>query len=373
MIMKNIKTLSKRGKIAYHTKLRVDFDLFYEASADMYHATDNPNGKFPLNTAENKQSWHLLKDRIELLGLEKSIPDWVPNYTSCLGHESFRKTIAGFLTRFLAKCPINPDHLAVSAGATPLIELSTWLLGDAGDVAVFPTPSYPVYKQDIGNKSGMERYNLITHHELSEISEKPILKIKQLKKAKKELEQLGKKFKVLVLTTPDNPTGGTYTQKQLDKVSNWCIQNRIHLIVNEIYGLSILDTKHPAIKKDYQKHRKFVSFAPMMQAKKSPYLHFWYALSKDFGISGFRVGLLYSLNEAFIKAYDNVNVPHLVSNHTQWLLSEIMADHDFMEKYITHNQQALTESYVFMVKQLRALEIPYVPSRGSLFIWIDCF
>lgn len=370
--MKNIKTLSKRGQIAFHTQLRVDFDLFFEASGDMYHPINNPNGKFPLNTAENKQSWHLLKEKIELLSLEKSIPDWVPNYTSCLGHESFRLTMASFLARFLTKSPINPDNLGISVGASAVIEMTAWLLGDSGDVVVIPAPNYPVYKQDIGNKAGMERYNLITHHEISAIAEKPILKIKQLEKAKKDIEAQGKTFKVLVLTTPDNPTGGTYPIKRLEKVANWCIKNKIHLIVNEIYALSIINTKHPAIKKDYKKQRAFVSFGQVMQAKQSPYLHLWYALSKDLGISGFRVGMLYSFNDALIKAYDNFNVPHLVSNHTQWLLSEIMADHDFMEKYISYNQKTLTDAYVFMVGKLKELAIPYVPSRGSLFIWIDC-
>ena len=370
--MKNIKTLSKRGQTAFHTQLRVDFDLFFEATGDLYHPIDNPNGKFPLNTAENKQSWHLLKERIELISSEKSIPTWVPNYTSCLGHESFRLTMASFLSRFLIKRPIHPDHLALSVGASAVIEMTAWLLGDAGDVAVFPTPSYPVYKQDVGNKAGMERYNLITHHEISEIAQKPILKIKQLKQAKKDIEAQGKTFKMLVVTTPDNPTGGTYSIKRLEKIANWCIKNKIHLIVNEIYGLSQLDTNHPAIKKDYKKQRKFSSFGQIMHAKQNPYLHLWYALSKDLGISGFRVGLIHSYNESLLKAYDNLNVSHLVSNHTQWILSEVMNDHDFMEKYLQHNQQALTESYVFVIEKLRALDIPYVPSRGSLFIWVNC-
>ena len=370
--MKNIKTLSKRGQTAFHTQLRVDFDLFFEATEDLYHPVDNPNGKFPLNTAENKQSWHLLKERIELIGLEKSIPEWVPNYTSCLGHESFRETMAVFLSRFLTKVPMSSEHLGVSVGASAVIEMTSWLLGNHGDVAIFPSPSYPVYKQDVGNKAGMERYNLITHHEISEIAQKPILKIKQLKQAKKDIEAQGKTFKMLVLTTPDNPTGGTYPIKRLEKVANWCIKNKIHLIVNEIYGLSQLDTNHPSIKKDYKKQRKFISFGQIMHTKQSPYLHLWYALSKDLGISGFRVGLLHTYNESLLKAYDNLNVSHLVSNHTQWILSEVMNDHDFMEKYIQYNQQALTESYVFVIEKLRALDIPYVPSRGSLFIWVDC-
>ncbi len=369
--MTDIKTLSRRGKKAHDTMLRVDFDLFFEASKDSYHKDTNPNGKFALNTAENKQSWPFLKEKIEMLLLEKSIPTWVANYTSCLGDEIFRAALAGFLSKFLTHCPINPDHLGVSAGATAIIEMTAWLLGDAGDVVVLPTPSYPVYKQDIGNKANLERYDLVTHHEIVALKNKPALKIKHLKKAKKHLKKQGKNFKVLVLTTPDNPTGGVYTKKQLNRIADYCIKNRIHLIVNEIYGLSIMDTTHPDINEDYKKHRKFTSFAQIMIVKKSPFLHLWYALSKDMGISGFRVGAVYSQNEAFIKAYDNLNAPHLVSNHTQWLLAEILSDHVFMAKYIAHNQQLLTESYVLIINYLKALNIPYVPSRGSLFIWAD--
>lgn len=369
--MKKVKSLSQRGQIASNNVLRVDFELFFEASKNMYDKETNPNGTFPLNTAENKQSWHLLKEKLEMINLEKSIPTWTANYTSCLGDNVFRTSLANFFEKFLTKCPINPDHLGISAGATAVVELTTWLLANHGDVAVFPTPSYPVYKQDIGNKAGVERYNLITHHDISEISEKPALKIKNLKKAKKDIEKQGKKFKILVLTTPDNPTGLIYTQKQLNKIADWCIKNRIHLIVNEIYGLSLIDTNHPKIKKDYKKNIDFVSFAQIMQAKKSPYLHMWYALSKDLGISGFRVGAVYSLNEPFLKAYDNLNAPHLVSNHTQWMLSEVLSDHAFMEEYIAYNQQMLTESYALVVNHLIKLKIPYVPSKGSLFVWAD--
>ena len=49
-----------------------------------------------------------------------------------------------------------------------------------------------------------------------------------------------------------------------------------------------------------------------------------------------------------------------------------MADHDFIATYIAHNQKALTNTYVFMIEKLRVLDIPYVPSRGSLFIRIGC-
>ncbi|MEM1124176.1 MAG: aminotransferase class I/II-fold pyridoxal phosphate-dependent enzyme, partial [Bacteroidota bacterium] len=213
--MNKLDTLSQRGKEAYTNVLRVDFEVLFEAMSNLYHRDDNPKGAFPLNTAENKLSWPMLKEKLEITSLEKSIPAWVAGYTSCLGDSFFREAMAGFLEKFLTHCPIQPDHLGVSAGATAVVEMTAWVLGNPGDVAVFPAPCYPVYSKDIGNKAGMERYDLVTHHEPVEISEKPVLSIKHLKKAKKDIEQKGKNFRLLVLTSPDNPTGGIYSQKKL--------------------------------------------------------------------------------------------------------------------------------------------------------------
>jgi aspartate/methionine/tyrosine aminotransferase len=42
-----------------------------------------------------------------------------------------------------------------------------------------------------------------------------------------------------------------------------------------------------------------------------------------------------------------------------------------MTLYLTRNRKRLTESYAVVVGYLKRLGIPYVPSRGSLFVWID--
>jgi hypothetical protein len=47
----------------------------------------------------------------------------------------------------------------------------------------------------------------------------------------------------------------------------------------------------------------------------SPYLHWWYSFSKDFGISGLRVGLLYSHNTALLEAWGNSGAPSITSNY----------------------------------------------------------
>ena len=356
---------------ASESVIRVDMDAYFEAVQNLYDSESNPNGSFPLNMAENKLCWEMLRNKIQGITRDKDIPEWVSGYTSGKGAPSFREAVANFLKRFLTKCAVDPERMIFSTGATSVIEMSALVLGDEGDVAAFPAPCYPVYKQDIGNIAGMERYDIITHHDLTEIKGGPLLNVSHLEKAKHDIEAQGKRFQMLVLTNPDNPTGGMYSVPKLLEITDWCLANEVHLVVNEIYGLSLIDTAHPDIEADYSKDLAFVSFMQIMAERKSDYLHWWYSFSKDFGISGFRIGAAYSYNEAFIRAYENMNYSHLVSNYAQWVLEEVLQDVAFVEAYIEQNQSRLTEAYVVVVKGLKKLGIDYVPSRGSLFIWID--
>lgn len=363
--------ISDRGLAASAKAVRVDMDLYFEAAADLYDAASNPDGKFPVNVAENRLTWDLLKAKIEDITRNFPVEDWVANYTSSVGALSTRQVFAGFLEKFLTKCPIDPEHLCMGPGAAAVIEQTAWVLGNAGDVAVIPAPCYSVYTQDIGNRPGLERYDLITHQKSSELKGASLLNTGHLDNALKDIQSKGKNFRMLILTNPDNPTGVVYSREQLESIADWCIDHKIHLVVNEIYGLSLLNTAHPALKSDYPGEITIKSFAEIIWEKKSDYLHWWYALSKDFGVSGFRVGVLYTLNETLRKAYNNLNAPSLVSNYAQWIFEKLLADHDFVKSYIAANQYALTESYALAVTRLRMLNIPYSPARGSLFVWLD--
>ena len=364
-------SISDRGYQALTTPLRADFKVFFEATENTFQAVDNPTGKFPVNMAENNLCWSELKEKIQSILRARSIPDWVSNYTGMGGHSTFLEAIAKFMSVHLTKASIESQFIRTSAGATAVLELVSWLTCDTGDVAVIPAPSYPVYTQDIGNKSGVERYNLTTYKKISELKNGPKLSIQDLERAKAEIEKDKKRFKLLIITTPDNPTGLIYDLPQLQEIATWCIQNKVHLLVNELYGLSIINTQHPAIENDYQEHSPFSSFASIMEIEKSNYLHMAYGLSKDLGISGFCVGVLYSQNEELLQAYSNLNAPHLVSNLTQWVIAELLVDEDFMKGYISMNQKRLTENYVVVIEQLKKSNVPYLPSRGSLFVWID--
>lgn len=363
--------LSRRGKEATVTELRVDMNLFFEANRDVWHKKDNPQGKFPLNLAENNLTWDLLQPKMESILKEQSIPKWVTNYTGLVGHTSFLESVAKFMSKHVTKCTLESNHLAASSGSTAVVELCAWILCNEGDVAMMPAPCYPVYTQDIKMKAGVERYDIVTHHELSEIQHGSILNIGHLETAVRSLNEKGKVVRMLLLTNPDNPTGIIYSKKQIEEITKWCIKNKIHLVVNELYALSTIDIKDQDFKGRYNQDQKSESFAKTIQAMDSDYLHMIYGFSKDFGISGMRIGILYSRNESFLKAYNNLNAPHMVSNLTQWLIQEVVSDKKFIKQYIKENQRRLTNSYKIVTQTLDKINIPYVNSRGSLFVWLD--
>jgi len=369
--IKTISSLSSRGAPLAATSARVDMELFMEAAQNLYEPEENPSGAFPLNVAENALMIPFLKEYLDGILEKGHIPGWAFQYTDPKGHPEVREAMAQFMEKYLCKCPIAADSIAFSAGAAATIETSTFMLGDEGDVVVIPAPSYPMYTNDIGLKSGLQRYDIQTHYDLADHGSISPLTIQHLDDAWADINRKGQTFKILLLTSPDNPTGCMYSEQQLRDFAQWCIERKVHLVVSEIYGLSLIDIEDEDIRGEYTQTTVPHSFAQIMAERQSDYLHLWYALSKDFAMSGFRFGVVHSLNEAFLKGLENVNIPHMVSNLNQWVIGELMKDHEFVERYIEHNKKQLTQSYKTAVDALRDIGVPYIPSRGSMFVWAD--
>ena len=367
----DISSLSERGKNLASNPARVDFEVFMEAMQNLYHPTENPDGAFPLNVAENKLMADRIRAKLNSIVWLNEMPEWVMGYTDPNGHPELRKIIADFLEQHFCHCPIPEDSIAISAGASATIEACSFVLSDPGDLVVIPAPSYPMYTNDLGVKSKMERFDLQTHFDLDELGSRAPVTTELLDKALEEINAQGKCFKILLLTSPDNPTGCRYSLKQLGSLAQWCIKNKIHMVVNEIYGLSTVDTNDDLIKEDYDHTLEFGSFGKVIHQHKSDYLHLWYALSKDFASSGLRVGILHTLNEALIAGFGNSNIPHMVSNLTQWIVSKLLSDNVFLKPYISDNRKSLHKSYKLIINTLKELGISYIPIRGSFFVWAD--
>lgn len=361
--------LSRRGKAAIAQPLRADLDLFFSAMQNRYAAQTNPDGDFTLCVAENLLSWPEMESWLREIAA-RPIPAWVPAYTSITGAPELRQAATAFMTASLSGAAHDPERLAVAAGAAAVIEMTAFLLGDPEDVVVIPGPAYMAYTPDLGNRAQLRRYDL--HPAASEtnipLTTRYTLTTEDLDRA---YADLGEQFRVLLLTQPNNPTGQIYTPAQLTAFIDWCEQREIHLVSNEIYALSLLEQSHLELAPDYPEPATFTSILAQLEKRKSPFVHWWYAISKDFGLSGLRLGLAYTWNEDLLRAWGNHGAAAMASNHTQWLLSEIFRDQSRIDRYMIRSRQRLTHNYVMVVNLLRRHAIPYAPAAGSLFVWID--
>ncbi|MEO0732280.1 MAG: pyridoxal phosphate-dependent aminotransferase, partial [Bacteroidota bacterium] len=319
-----MSTLSKRGQTAINQPLRADLDLFFSAMEDRYDAVDKPDGKFLLCIAENLLNTERMNAKLREIAT-RPIPDWVPSYTAILGAPELREAAVAFLKKALDIEGLDAEKLGAAAGAASVIETSALFLGDPGDYVVIPGPAYMAYTPDIGNKANLQRYDLHVEDPGGEAMLDPVYRI-TTKDLDRAYAELGNRFRVLLLTQPNNPTGQVYSATQLAAFAEWCITHKVHLVVNEIYLFSRFEQTDPAL---FPAPVPFTSFLPLVERRQSPYLHWWYAISKDFGLSGLRLGFVYTHNEDLLKAWSNYGATSMASNHTQWLLSEVFRDTDW--------------------------------------------
>ena len=362
----NTQSLSLLGQRAVSNPIRADFDFFDEVMQDRYEASTNAGGKIPLCIAENVIGWKALSQKLSEISRDNPLPDWVAGYTATVGHPDFRAALAKFLTQQLGGRSLDPDCLAISAGATGVIETTAFLLGNPGDYAVIPGPAYSVYTGDIGNKAGLRRYDL---HLGTRADRTGIYRL-TTSDLDRAYADLGNRFRLLLLTQPNNPTGQIYLEEDILNAVAWCEDHDVHCVVNEIYALSTIDQTEPALLEDYDSQQVFKSCLPQLEARKSDYFHWWYSFSKDFGVSGLRIGVLYSENRALLNAYANYAAPVTTSNHTQWLLSELLKDGTWITNWMV-TERDITQSYLRVIRILRRAKIPYQPAVGSLFVWFD--
>ena len=141
----------------------------------------------------------------------------------------------------------------------------------------------------------------------------------------------------------------------------WARKRRVHSIFDEIYALST-----------HQKYdHGFESIIKILDNKLGDDVHFVWSLSKDFGASGLRLGIIYSQNETFLNGLSNLNIFSGVSHCIQMVASELLTDDDFVDLYLDESRARLRQSYIICVEKLEEMVLPFVPAEAGQFVYVD--
>ncbi|KAJ1443522.1 Pyridoxal phosphate-dependent transferase, major domain [Sesbania bispinosa] len=361
---KSHQLLSKIATNNKHGENSPYFDGWKAYETNPYHPTKNPQGVIQMGLAENQLCFDLIEDWIRKNpkasicnpeGLNKFRD--IANFQDYHGLPEFRNAVANFMSKVRGgRVRFDPDRILMSGGATGANELIMFCLADPGDAFLVPTPYYPAFVRDLCWRTGLQLIPVQCHSSNNFKITREALEV-AYKKARAENINV----KGLIITNPSNPLGTTIDRGTLKSIVSFINEKNIHLVCDEIYAATCFSTP------------SFVSVSEIMQEMecKSDLIHIIYSLSKDMGLPGFRVGLIYSYNDAVVNCGRKMSSFGLVSSQTQHFLAAMLSDNEFVENFLAESSRRLGERHNLFTKGLEKVNITCLPSNAGLFCWMN--
>ncbi|XP_022765947.1 1-aminocyclopropane-1-carboxylate synthase 3-like [Durio zibethinus] len=333
-----------------------------------FDETVNPTGIVQMGLAENQLSFDLveswLRKNPDSMGLKKdgeSVFRELALFQDYHGLASFKNELVEYMAQIRGnKVKFDPNNLVLAAGATSANETLIFCLADPGEAILLPTPYYPGFDRDLKWRTGVE---IVPVHCLSSNGFR--ITMSALEDAYQRAQKLNLKVKGVLITNPSNPLGTTMTRDELNHLITFAMARNIHVISDEVFSGTVFDSP---------------GFISIIEAamdrnleKKDVWsrIHIIYSLSKDLGLPGFRVGMIYSSNKTVVSAATKMSSFGLVSSQTQYLLSNMLANKKFTSKYMKKNQKRLKKRKEMLVSGLKKSGIGYLKGNAGLFCWVD--
>lgn len=193
-------------------------------------------------------------------------------YVSTQGIPALREVIALDYRRRLAAPWVKDEHVLVCVGAKQAIYLAMVgiLTPGASEEVIIPKPFWVSYPGLTKAAAGVEVY-------LETKAEDGFFPTPQALDAVRTA-----KSKILILSSPANPTGTMIRKDQLQAIVDWCVQHKVVLIYDEIYERLVL------------KDQPHVCALALTDEAGAEFVVSVNATSKSLAMTGWRMGYLLS-------------------------------------------------------------------------------
>ena len=143
-------------------------------------------------------------------------------YTQVDGLPDFRETIANHV-RTYKKVKAQADEIMVTPGGKPVMFFTILALIRPGDEVLCPDPGFGTYSAMVGYAGGVPVYYGLREENNFRIDYE-------------EIESLTTpKTKLMIINSPNNPTGGMLTGSDLAALSQLALKNEFFVLSDEIY------------------------------------------------------------------------------------------------------------------------------------------
>ena len=271
---------------------------------------------------------------------QQAIADNYSHYGPVKGLLSLREAISVSMND-----AYSANEIIVSVGAKQAICNAVLSLVEEGDEVVIPTPCWVSYSEMVkiaGGKNVFVRTDAQSDYKLT---------AQQLEDAITDCTKL------LILCTPNNPTGSVYTQEELAALVEVLKQHpNVFVIPDEIYSALVYD----------QPHVSLASFAELADR-----LIFINGVSKTYAMPGYRIGWMACHNAEIIKACTTLQGQYLTC---ACLVSQKAAEAALTgsQECVEQMRQAYAQRRELILSLLAEIpDITYIIPQGAFYAFPD--
>lgn len=271
----------------------------------------------------------------------KAIKDGKSGYTPSAGIPELREAVANMFKRTRG-VEVSPDDIAVACGGKPFIYWSILCTTDygKGDEVIYPNPGFPIYESQI-----------IAH------GAKPVpLPLLEEKEFAFDIEYLKSKItpktKLLIINSPQNPTGGVLKKEELKAIADLAIDNDFWVYSDEVYSTLVYDGEFESI----------ASIPNMLDRTIMVD-----CCSKSYAMTGWRLG--YAANKTLAPHFSKwmTNTDSCVNHPTQWAVTEAL---NGPQEESQKMAASFKERRDLIVKLLNDIEgITCLSPGGAFYVW----
>jgi aspartate/methionine/tyrosine aminotransferase len=256
-------------------------------------------------------------------------------YTNAFGIDELRNRIA---VHYAARhsVEVSPGRIAVTVGASGGMVLALLAAFDTGGRVGITEPGYAAYR------------NIVSALDLELVGVRVGPETRYVPTP--ELLDAAGPLDGLIVASPSNPTGTQLTAAELAAVVEWCDDDDVVLLMDEIYhGISFTE-RAPSV-------LEFTDQAIVLQS-----------FSKYFSMTGWRVGWLV-LPEALVPGLERL-AQNLFICPPALAQRAAVVSFDATEE-LEGNVSRYRESRDLLVEALDRWGLPYAPPDGAFYFWVD--
>ena len=344
-----------------------------KASEDAYCARSNPDGIVGLGLAENGVAYHSggwgesIHRSTQRLAEAGAFTDARARYPSWQGLPGLRQGLARLMSCVgfsnTQGSPPDSDDLVVFCGATAAVEAVAFALCDPGDGILVPAPYYASFDVDLGLRARCVPVPVPAGS--GRAWRAPTLDA--FDAAFEEASSCtGRPPRVLLLCSPNNPTGVVYSAAEIEEMCEWAVGKGMHVVSDEVYA----GTEEAG---EGLLHQGFTSAASAVPPGSESRVHVIYGLSKVAGVPGLRAACIWTLNARVKDALSASGRFASLPSDTQLVLADVLRDRVHVQSLVALSRQALSDRRRDALAAVRGfLEgcgVPCVVPDAGVYLW----